>query len=181
MPINLVSEGVVTRSVRDTATFVAAMERHWRSPALPPVGLVEGPANRRLRVGVLTASLGGVTADTDTAAAVAETAARLEKMGHDVEPAVLPVGEEFVEDFITYWGLLAFFASAFGKRAFDKEFDSNRLDGFTKGLRSTYRRQFYRTPATLFRLSRVKYAYANVSFPRTPTDPKSVLPVVSVA
>jgi len=93
---------------------------------------------------------------------VAETAARLAKMGHDVEPAVLPVGDEFVEDFITYWGLLAFFASAFGKRAFDKEFDSNRLDGFTKGLRSTYRRQFYRTPATLFRLSRVKYAYAGM-------------------
>jgi glycosyltransferase involved in cell wall biosynthesis len=30
-------------------------------------------------------------------------------------------------------------------------------------------------------LRRVKYAYANVSFPRTPTDPKSVLPVISVA
>lgn len=30
-------------------------------------------------------------------------------------------------------------------------------------------------------LRRVKYAYANVSFPRTPTDPKSVLPVMSVA
>ncbi|TDL33216.1 glycosyltransferase family 2 protein [Arthrobacter nitrophenolicus] len=30
-------------------------------------------------------------------------------------------------------------------------------------------------------LRRVKYAYANVSFPRTPTDPKSVLPVVNVA
>ncbi|MGC0238447.1 glycosyltransferase family 2 protein [Arthrobacter sp. SD76] len=30
-------------------------------------------------------------------------------------------------------------------------------------------------------LRRVKYAYASVSFPRTPTDPQSVLPVVSVA
>jgi glycosyltransferase involved in cell wall biosynthesis len=29
-------------------------------------------------------------------------------------------------------------------------------------------------------LRRVKYAYANVSFPRTPTDPQSVLPVISV-
>jgi amidase len=162
MPINLVSEGVVTRSVRDTATFVAAIERNWRNTALPPLGLVEGPADRRLRIGVLTATLGGVAADAETAAAVAETAARLEKMGHDVEPAVIPVGEEFVEDFVTYWGLLAFFASALGKRTFDKEFDSNRLDGFTKGLRATYRRRFYRTPVTLFRLSRVKHAYAGM-------------------
>ncbi|GKV73176.1 MULTISPECIES: glycosyltransferase family 2 protein [Pseudarthrobacter] len=30
-------------------------------------------------------------------------------------------------------------------------------------------------------LRRVKYAYANVSFPRTPTDPMSVLPAISVA
>ena len=30
-------------------------------------------------------------------------------------------------------------------------------------------------------LRRVKYAYANVSFPRTPTDPTSVLPAISVA
>jgi amidase len=162
MPINLVSEGVVTRSVRDTATFLAAMERTWRNTALPPVGLIEGPANRRLRVGVLTASLGGVEADAETTATVAETAARLEKMGHDVGPATLPVGEEFVEDFVNYWGLLAFFAGALGKRALDREFDSSKLDGFTKGLSSTYRRHFYRTPVTVFRLSRVKNAYADM-------------------
>ncbi|WP_310112235.1 glycosyltransferase family 2 protein [Pseudarthrobacter oxydans] len=30
-------------------------------------------------------------------------------------------------------------------------------------------------------LRRVKYAYSNVSFPRTPTDPMSVLPAISVA
>src|SRR4051794_10570015 len=151
MPINLVSEGVVTRSVRDPATFTAAIERDWRNPALPPIGLVEGPADRRLRVGVLTSSLGGVEADADTSATVAETAARLAKMGHEVEPAVMPVGEEFVEDFVTYWGLLAFFASALGRRALDKEFDSDKLDGFTKGLRDIYRRRFHRTPATLLR------------------------------
>jgi amidase len=162
MPINLVSEGVVTRSVRDTATFAAAMERDWRNPALPPLGLVEGPAERRLRVGVLTSSLGGVEADADTAATVAETAARLAKLGHDVEPAVMPVGEEFVEDFVTYWGLLAFFASVLGKRTLDKAFDSDKLDGFTKGLRDTYRRRFHRTPATLFRLRRVRNAYAGM-------------------
>jgi amidase len=162
MPINLVSEGVVTRSVRDTATFVAAMERDWRNTALPPIGLVEGPANRRLRVGVLTASLGGVDADAETAATVAETADRLGKMGHDVSPAELPVGDEFVEDFITYWGFLAFFVGALGKRTIDRAFDPSKLDGFTQGLRETYRRRFHRTPATLFRLSRVKHAYAGM-------------------
>ncbi|RZS34092.1 amidase [Herbihabitans rhizosphaerae] len=162
MPINIVSEGVVSRSVRDSATFIAAMERTWRNPSLPPVGLVEGPANRRLRIGVLTDSLGGVVADEATAATVAETVARLEKMGHEVSPAALPVGDEFIEDFINYWGFLAFFISALGKRTIDKEFDSDKLDGFSKGIRDVYRRQFTRTPRTLWRLSRVKNAYADM-------------------
>jgi amidase len=48
------------RSVRDTATFFAAAERYWRNPALPPLGLVQGPAERRLRIGLLTESVGGI-------------------------------------------------------------------------------------------------------------------------
>ncbi|MGH3648531.1 MAG: amidase family protein, partial [Micromonosporaceae bacterium] len=40
MPINLIGEGVVTRSVRDSAAFFYAAERYWRNPRLPalPVG-----------------------------------------------------------------------------------------------------------------------------------------------
>ncbi len=53
MPIGIVCEGVLTRTVRDTAHFYAAAEGPYRHPKLPPVGLVEGPAGRRLRVGLL--------------------------------------------------------------------------------------------------------------------------------
>src|SRR4051795_10690025 len=38
LPVNMVSEGVVTRTVRDSAAFVAAAEDHWRSSVLPPGG-----------------------------------------------------------------------------------------------------------------------------------------------
>jgi hypothetical protein len=33
LPVKLISEGVVSRSVRDTAAFVHAMERAWRNPS----------------------------------------------------------------------------------------------------------------------------------------------------
>ena len=59
MPVNVVSEGVVTRSVRDTAAFVVAQEDQWRNPALPPIGLVQGPARRRLRIGMVVESVTG--------------------------------------------------------------------------------------------------------------------------
>jgi amidase len=56
LPINIISEGVVTRSVRDTATFHAEAEKYYRNPKLPPLGLVEGPGARRLRIGVVVDS-----------------------------------------------------------------------------------------------------------------------------
>ncbi len=37
MPVKIICQGVVTRSVRDTARFFAGMEQHWRNPKLPPV------------------------------------------------------------------------------------------------------------------------------------------------
>ncbi len=59
LPINMISEGVVTRTVRDTAAFFAAMEDHWRNPALAPVGLVHGPAARTLRIGLVADTITG--------------------------------------------------------------------------------------------------------------------------
>jgi Asp-tRNA(Asn)/Glu-tRNA(Gln) amidotransferase A subunit family amidase len=66
MPINLVSEGVVSRSVRDTAAFVHAMERRWRNPALPPVGRVLGVSSRRVRIGLLDATIAPTGLDATT-------------------------------------------------------------------------------------------------------------------
>ncbi|WP_445184517.1 amidase [Pseudonocardia sp. Cha107L01] len=146
LPINIISEGVVTRSVRDTATFFAAAERYWRNPALPPLGLVQGPAERRLRIGLLTESVGGIRTDAETRAAVEATAAALTGMGHEVEPVALPIDERFIRDFSLYWGLLAFLASAFGKRTFGPSFDPGKLDGLSSGLRRLYRRELLRTP-----------------------------------
>ena len=38
MPVRIVTNGVVTRSVRDTAAFYREAERIWRNPKLAPVG-----------------------------------------------------------------------------------------------------------------------------------------------
>jgi amidase len=162
LPLNIISEGVVSRTVRDTATFWAAVERHWRNPKLPPLGLVSGPAQRRLRVGFVTSSVGDAVVDADTQAAVQDAAVLLEKLGHTVEPIELPVGEQFVDDFVSYWGFLAFTISAFGKRMLDKQFDNARLDGFTQGLRRVYQRSLHKSPRSMYRLSRVKNAYAKM-------------------
>jgi amidase len=162
MPINIVADGVVSRSVRDTAAFLAAAERHWRNTEMPSIGLVEGPSNRRLRVGVILDHVNGSPVDAATKDAVESTAVALEKMGHQVSPATLPVGAGFVRDFITYWGMLAFLISTFGKQQLGRDFDAKKLDGFSKGLRERYLRSALTTPARLYRLFRIKTSYAEM-------------------
>ncbi|MGD9484990.1 amidase [Streptomyces sp. TRM70308] len=160
LPIDLVTDGVVSRTVRDTAAFFAAAEAHWRNPKLPPLGLVEGPdTRRRLRVGLLLDSPAGVTTDAATRAAVADTAATLEKLGHTVEPVRVPLDERFTEDFLTYWGLLAFLAGATG-RTLSRDFDRHRMDGLSRGLRAHYLQRARHTPGVLRRLRRARFPLA---------------------
>jgi len=57
MPVRLVNDGVLTRSVRDTAAFYREGERIWRNRALLPIGAVTAPGRERLRIAVVTRSL----------------------------------------------------------------------------------------------------------------------------
>lgn len=161
LPINLVSEGVVTRSVRDTAAFVAALEDYWRNPELPPIGSVVGPAQRRLRVGLVLDSITG-SVDDETRRAVENTAALLEKAGHIVEPIALPVGEQFAADFLQYWALLAELVTDTGRIMLDRSFDFGKADGLTRGLRHEHRRHLRRTPLAIRRLRKIPDTYAEM-------------------
>jgi len=155
LPINIISEGVLTRSVRDTAAYFAAAEDFWRNPALPPVGLVYGPARRRLRIGLLLETVDASAAvDAETRAAVENVARTLEAAGHIVEPIELPVSPQFADDFLQYWALTAELATSTGKLLLDKSFDAAKTDGLTAGLRAAHRKQFTRTPGALRRLRR---------------------------
>jgi amidase len=162
LPINMISEGVLTRTVRDTAAFFAACEDFYRNPALPPVGQVTGPSQRRLRVGLVLDSVIDAPVDEQTRAAVLRAAALLEDAGHVVEPIDLPVTRQFADDFLQYWGLLATLAAATGKLTFDRSFDASKLDGLTQGLRAHHRRNLRHTPGALHRLRGIKHAYAQL-------------------
>lgn len=153
LPIRIVTQGVLTRTVRDAAAYHFAAEHHHRNPTLPPVRLVRGPSSTRLRVGVIVDSVVG-RVDDETRAALGVTADLLSDLGHHVEEAPLPVGPEFVDDFGIYWGFLAFALCAAGKRMLGPDFDRARTDGLTRGLDARYRRNITRTPQMLYRLRR---------------------------
>lgn len=162
MPVRLVTQGVLTRTVRDAAGYYAAAETHYRNPKLPPIRLVRGPSSTRLRIGVVVDSVNGTATDGETRTAVRATADLLSDLGHHVEDGPLPVGPEFVEDFSIYWGFLSFALCAGGKKMLGPDFDKARTDNLTRGLDALYRRNVAKTPRVLYRLQRTAHRAAQL-------------------
>ncbi len=160
LPLNVVCDGVVSRTVRDTAHAVAGMERYWRNSKLPEVGLVEGPGKRKLRIGLMMHSLVGKMPCEQTRSAVESIAKLLESEGHSIVPMSQPCKSTFANDFGNYWGMLAYLTGRVGKREFGEQFDRSKFDGFTKSLGGLFVKSWTRTPFALVRLHRTWQLFA---------------------
>ncbi len=160
LPVNILANGIVSRSVRDTAAFFTAAEAYKPAIGLPAVGHVEGPNDRRLRIGLLLDSVNGTRTDDETRAAVQDTAQLLEKLGHQVVEVVPPVGDRFMADFAHYWAMLAFSVQKFGKRLYAKDFDAKQLDPLTNFLAKRFLRNVLRTPRAISGLRKTTAQYA---------------------
>ena len=165
MPINIVSEGVVTRSVRDTAAFMAGLEVFYRNPKLPEIGRVEGPGKKKLKIGLIIDSITGTPTCDETRAVVNETAKLLESLGHEIVPMPLPVPKSFLEDFTLYWAMLAFLLGTLGKFVIGPDFDAKKLDPFSRGLVEYYRKRMLKTPGMLYRLNQSENLYKQAMRP----------------
>lgn len=155
MPLRIVANGVVTRSVRDTAAFYREMELLYRNPKLPAIGDVTGPGRRRLRIAVTTESIAR-EAGPQVRETTMKTAALLEGLGHQVTEIANPIPSSFINDFLQYWSLLAFALVRGGKRTFGPSFDPDRLDNLTRGLERVAARNLHRMPLVIARLSRIR-------------------------
>jgi amidase len=172
MPVQVVADGVVTRSVRDTAAYLRETEKLSRALNLRPIGDVTGPGRKRLRVGMVIDSLVGTT-DAESAAAVRDAAALLESLGHHVEEIPVPVPDSFVEDFKTYYGTLFLAINANGKRMLGPDFDWRKTEPLTRGFAGYAARHIYRLPAAIARLRasqrRSRRLYSEYDVVLTPT------------
>ncbi len=152
LPVGIVANGVLTRSVRDTAAFYREAERLWRNPKLPPIGDVTRPGKQRLRIAALTSSVRR-EASSEVKDWTLKSAALLEELGHHVEYIDNDwVPPSFVDDFILYWGFLAYAQVGTGRRLFGDTFDRTRLDSLTLGLAHRTRRNIHRLPLAIARL-----------------------------
>ena len=156
LPVRIVHNGVLTRSVRDTAAFYREGEHVWRNRGLPPIGSVAGPGRDRLRIAVVTRS---VRRDSSPAMRdhTLKVGALLEDLGHRVDYLDRhPIPERFADDFLVYWASLAMGVVRGGRVLFGDTFDRSRLDNLTLGLDRHARRNLHRLPSAIARLSRLR-------------------------
>jgi amidase len=157
MPVRIVSDGVLTRTVRDTAAFFRETEKVYRPLHLPPIGDLTRPGRRRLRVAVHTTGVGR-GASPEVVDLTMRTAALLEELGHTVEEADPPVDSTFRDDFLLYWASTALFLVRTGRRTHGASFDSSRHDNVTVGLARHAQRNLHRLPLAIRRLRRSRRA-----------------------
>lgn len=152
LPVKIVFDGVVTRTVRDTAEYYQQADRRYRSKNLKPLGDTSTPIDRSLRVGTFTATPTGAVLDGPTQRVFDETVALLEELGHRVEPVQLPIDEQFVVDFIRYWAMLVYAVDHGGKVLYDKTFDATKLTPVTHGLAAEFASDWKGIAGTIRRL-----------------------------
>ncbi|CDO88997.1 amidase [Mycobacterium triplex] len=163
LPIALIENGVLTRSVRDTAAFYREAERLHRNPNLPGIGDVSAPGRARLRIAVCTQP-GVGTCSGAVAELALKTASLLEELGHRVEQVDHPlVSASFADDYLTFCSFCAHFLMAqvrVSRHIGGPAVDRGKLDNFTLGLARRGRRNLHRMPRVIDRLKRMRRSSA---------------------
>ncbi|MEM6995815.1 MAG: amidase family protein [Myxococcota bacterium] len=150
--VGIVADGVTTRSVRDTALYYAEAEKRYHNPRLQPIGHVERPLERPLRIAAMTSFQGRGVLDAATQQAFDETVALLESLGHTVVPHDPKIDPRLGDDFVLYWSLLAYAITKGGKYALGPSFERDQLTDVTFGLAKRFKRAVLGAPAAIYRL-----------------------------
>ncbi|WP_203337250.1 amidase [Nocardioides limicola] len=159
MPVRIVADGVVTRSVRDTAAFFREAEKVYRNVKLPPIGDITRSTKARLKVAVVTRSV-DTECDPEVRDETLRVAALMEELGHQVEEVDPPVPSYFPDDFLLYWGFLAMVTVRTGRRTHGRSWDRDKCDNLTLGLDQHVRRQLHKLPLATTRLAASRHVSA---------------------
>lgn len=108
VPIDIAQDGIVSRTVRDTANYIFGLEQYHSNKKLFPIGLVNSPGKKRLRIGLFTKSSTGVESHNDVTDVVLKTGKLMEQMGHEVSYINNPFEHKITRDFMVYWSFLSF-------------------------------------------------------------------------
>ena len=161
LPIDIVVDGVVSRTVADTAAFYTAAEKYYRNPALPALGNINAAINKPLRIGLsIEHPMGGII-DADVLAGVEQVAKVCQSLGHKVDLTPSHVSPQMADDFFLYWARSAAAINYLGKFEFGWGFDRHQLEPLTKHLSKHFIGSWWKSFSTISRLRQFAMEYQN--------------------
>lgn len=158
LPIQVVHQGVLTRSVRDTALFYSEAENFFKNKKLPELGHVKKPGKKRLKIGLVNNRPEGFLGHQDEATQriQRETAHLLENLGHSIILFDFPIeADDMVDLFMNYYGFLAFMTTRFSTLTLNARVNRKELEPFTEGLSHRFRKSILNFPRTVRRMKQL--------------------------
>ena len=152
MPINIIHQGVLTRTVRDMALFYSEAEKYYHNSSLPKLGHVKHAGKQRLRIAFFDNQPQDKIGfqDEETYQTQLATAKLLESLGHQVEQIPLPLDiNNMVNHFLNYYGMMAYFVSHWGKLTVNAKVDKSQLEPFTVGLSKRFKSNPLKLPVSI--------------------------------
>jgi len=162
LPVNVATDGVVTRTVRDTVLFYEAMEATRAPRKAPPIGRVDLRASQGLKIGVYVDAPIGSPVDPEVQRAVLAAAETCRQLGHHVEEIRCPFAGSVLDDFLDYWGLLAWMQLVSAKAMLHRDFDVSQVEPWTSGLARTFTANKRKVLGAVMRLRTFGARYADV-------------------
>jgi amidase len=141
LPVNVATDGLVTRTVRDAVAFWTALDQGPRPRGLPPVGPVAPEPKRGLRVAVFTSPPRGTPVHPEHRDAALDAGRVLQSLGHAVEEVPCPIPAREMDDFLLYWGLVAWMQLSSAKFVMHRGFDLAQVEPFSLGMARTFTSQ----------------------------------------
>lgn len=152
LPVDIVCQGILARSVRDVANYFAEVEQFAPHDRLEPIGLVTDPIKKRLKIGLFTETPSGMDSREDVCRAVLGVGKTCEGLGHEVELIGSPFKQEVKIDFLGYWSFVTYMLRRFGKVTYGMGFKKSKLENFTTQMAKVYPKLMFQTPTFVGRL-----------------------------
>lgn len=163
LPVNVATDGVVTRTVRDTVAFYEAIEPlRAKGRKVQPIGRVARDGSKSLKIGMYVNAPIGTPVDPEVEAAVQRAGETCRSLGHQVEEIRCPVPGSVLDDFLDYWGLLAWVQSTSAKVMLHRGFDTSLVEPWTRGLARTFTNAKRRVAAAVVRLRQFEARYRDM-------------------
>jgi amidase len=154
LPVNIAADGVLTRTVRDTVAFYTALDSRRVSRKVAPIGPVAERPAQPLRIGAFVDAPGGTPVDPEVREAVVGAARICQSLGHDVEEIACPFEGHVIDDFLTYWGFVAWLQVRSARWTLHWGFDRRQVEPWTLGLMGMFSRNKLATLSAMVRLRR---------------------------